>query len=88
MPAKDVIEMFLALTKFVAGVHGNDVAMVNQILEGCYDALAARGLVTDREGEALLLDMLHQPLEVCAAGVRQSERSGMRACACDSGLCT
>ena len=64
--------MFLALTKFVAAVHGSDVVMLNAILEGCHAALAARegGLVTDRDGESLLMDMLHKPLEVGVKGWR------------------
>lgn len=64
MPAREVIQMFLALSRFVENVYGNNVHMYNAILEGCHDALHVRGTVDDRKGQSLLVDMLLKPLDV------------------------
>ena len=63
MPAAGVVQMFLALTKFVASVYHNDDAMLNQTMEGCHEALRERGHVTS-DAETLLLTLLQLPLDV------------------------
>jgi hypothetical protein len=67
MPTAGVIQMFLALTKFVGSVYRNNDSMLNATMEGCYEALKDRGLVTNDTGESLLLTLLQIPLKVCDA---------------------
>lgn len=63
MPVRDAIQMFLALMRFVAAVYNNDDAMLNDIMQGCYEALLERGPDTDADGEALLLELLQLPMQ-------------------------
>jgi hypothetical protein len=65
MPAAGVIQMFLALTKFVGSVYRNNDSMLNATMDGCYEALKDRGLVTNDNAESLLLTLLQTPLQVC-----------------------
>ena len=74
MPASGVVLMYLALSKFVAAVYDSDDRMFNSILDGCYEALHERGMVTNAKAEGLLLALLQVPLQVgCHAVVASAQ---------------